>query len=322
MNDRRMTVHEVADLTGITIRTLHYYDEIGLLKPTMVTDSKYRLYTDDDLSRLQEILFFREVGFALKEIKSLLGSPNYDRTEALKRHLDILQAQKDRIDALISLVKTEIEGNPVPSFAPFSDTKVLELKEKYRSEVLERWGNTHSFKEYEAAFLSQPEKGQRNQLERFLSVSKDTFEKLAQFQAQSPACQEVQQIVKEWQQYISESFYECDNQILHYLGQLYISDQRFSNYINGFGNENLASFFSDAINVFVQRTKSKGGNDMDTEWLLCPVCGSKTRLKIRDDTVLENFPLYCPKCKHETLIAVRKMKMSIIKEPDAQTQSR
>ena len=241
MSDRRMTVHEVADLTGITIRTLHYYDEIGLLKPTMVTDSKYRLYTDDDLSRLQEILFFREVGFALKEIKRLLASPNYDRTEALKRHLDILQAQKERIDALISLIKTEIEGNPVSSFAPFSDTKVLELKEKYRSEVLERWGDTHSFKEYEAAFLSQPKEGQRNQLERFLSVS---------------ACQEVQQIVKEWQQYISESFYKCDNQILLYLGQLYISDERFSNYINGFGSGNLASFFSEAINIFCAKDKT------------------------------------------------------------------
>ena len=132
---------------------------------------------------------------------------------------------------------------------------MLELKEKYRSEVLERWGNTHSFKEYEAAFLSQPEKGQRNQLERFLSVSKDTFEKLAQFQNQSPACQEVQQIVKEWQQYISESFYKCDNQILLYLGQLYISDERFSNYINGFSSGNLASFFSEAINIFCAKNK-------------------------------------------------------------------
>ena len=109
--------------------------------------------------------------------------------------------------------------------------------------------------QYEAAFLSQPEKGQRNQLERFLSVSKDTFEKLAQFQNQSPACQEVQQIVKEWQQYISESFYKCDNQILLYLGQLYISDERFSNYINGFSSGNLASFFSEAINIFCAKNK-------------------------------------------------------------------
>ena len=72
MNEKPMAVHEVVNLTGITARTLHYYDEIGLLKPSIVTETKYRLYTEDDLSRLQEILFFREVGFALKEIKDLL----------------------------------------------------------------------------------------------------------------------------------------------------------------------------------------------------------------------------------------------------------
>ena len=259
MNDRKMTVHEVADLTGITIRTLHYYDGIGLLKPAMVTGNKYRLYTDDDLSRLQEILFFREVGFALKEIKGLLSSPNYDRTEALKRHLDILQAQKERIDALISLVKTEIAGNRVPSFTPFSDAKVLELREKYRSEVLKRWGDTESFKEYEKAFLSQSREKQEDQLKKFHLVSKDTFERLAQFQNQSPACQEVQQIVGEWQRYISESFYKCDNQMLLYLGQLYIGDERFSNYINKFGNGNLAAFFSEAINIFCAKNKPQSG---------------------------------------------------------------
>ena len=109
-----------------------------------------------------------------------------------ERHLDILQAQKDRIDALISLVKTEIEGNPVPSFAPFSDTKVLELKEKYRSEVLERWGDTHSFKEYEAAFLSQPKEGQRNaatpiQLEQIVTDYEATRKKLEATKRQKKA---------------------------------------------------------------------------------------------------------------------------------------
>ena len=186
----------------------------------------------------------------------MLSSPNYSRTEALKRHLDILQAQKERIDALISLVKTEIAGNPAPSFTPFSDAKVLELKEKYRSEVLKRWGDTESFKEYETAFLSQPQEKQEDQLKKFRFVSKDTFERLAQFQNQSPACQEVQQIVKEWQQYISESFYKCDNKILLYLGQLYIGAERFSNYINRFGSGNLASFFSEAINIFCAKNMS------------------------------------------------------------------
>ena len=97
MNEKAKTVHEVAKLTGITARTLHYYDEIGLLKPSIITEAKYRQYTDDDLTRLQEILFFREVGFALKEIKELLDSPHYVRSEALERHVLILEAQKERI---------------------------------------------------------------------------------------------------------------------------------------------------------------------------------------------------------------------------------
>ena len=129
------------------------------------------------------------------------------------------------------------------------------LQNAYRITSVSYTHLTHSFKEYEAAFLSQPKEDQRNQLERFLSVSKDTFEKLARFQNQSPSCQEVQQIVKEWQQYISESFYKCDNQILLYLGQLYTSDERFSNYINGFSSGNLASFFSEAINIFCSKNK-------------------------------------------------------------------
>lgn len=90
--NKTLTVHEVAELTGVTIRALHYYDEIGLLKPSIVTESRYRLYTEADLGRLQEILFFREVGFALKEIKLLMSSPDYDRAEALERQLDILNA--------------------------------------------------------------------------------------------------------------------------------------------------------------------------------------------------------------------------------------
>lgn len=127
MNNKPMTVHEVATLSGITIRTLHYYDEIGLLKPTMLTDAKYRLYTEDDLSRLQEILFFREVGFALKEIKELLNSPYYNRSEVLKKQLAILEAQRERIDALVKLVKAEISGEQVNSFSAFSSTSSIAL---------------------------------------------------------------------------------------------------------------------------------------------------------------------------------------------------
>ena len=154
MNEKVKTVHEVAKLTGITALTLLYYDEIGLLTPSIITEAKYRQYTDDDLTRLQEILFFREVGFALKEIKELLDSPHYVRSEALERHVLILEAQKERIEALISLVKDTINGNKEIKFSAFSNAKILELQSQFQEEVLEQWGNTESFREYKTMFSS------------------------------------------------------------------------------------------------------------------------------------------------------------------------
>jgi len=250
MSDTPMTVHEVAKLSGVTVRTLHYYDEIGLLKPSILTEAKYRLYIEDDLSRLQEILFLREVGFALKEIKSLLNSPNYDRSEVLKKQLAILESKKERIGALIDLVKAEINGEKGNSFSAFSNSKISELQEKFREEILEKWGSTDSFKEYEAAFSSKTRKIQNKRMEAFLSTAQETFEKLALYETHSPCCQEVQQIVQEWQDYISEHFYRCNKETLSHLGQLYVSDERFSGYINRFGNGNLATFFNEAIKFF------------------------------------------------------------------------
>lgn len=250
MNNKPMTVHEVATLSGITIRTLHYYDEIGLLKPTMLTDAKYRLYTEDDLSRLQEILFFREVGFALKEIKELLNSPYYNRSEVLKKQLAILEAQRERIDALVKLVKAEISGEQDNSFSAFSHSKIVELQESFRAEILEKWGKTHSFKEFEAAFSTKSKKIQNEEMERFLSMAQTIFEKLALYETQSPACKEVQQIVQKWRDYISEHFYNCNKEMLLYLGQLYVSDERFSSFINRFGSKNLANFLNKAIKVY------------------------------------------------------------------------
>ena len=253
MSKKPMTVHEVVNLTGITARTLHYYDEIGLLKPSIVTEARYRLYTDEDLIRLQEVLFFREVGFALKEIKELLQSPNYNRAEALEKHLAILEAQKERIDNLISLVKTEISGKQEFSFSAFSRSKVLELQSEFRDEIVERWGDTESFKEFESTFSSKSRIIQNEQMEDFYCVAQGIFERLAMYENKSPDCLEVQQIVEEWQQYISQNFYQCDKQMLSYLGNLYVTDERFSDFINRFGKGDLAAFLSKAIGVYCLR---------------------------------------------------------------------
>jgi len=248
MNNKPLSVHEVAELTGITNRTLHYYDEIGLLKPSIVTETKYRLYTNDDLARLQEILFYREVGFALKEISGLMAAEMYTREEALERQIQILEAKKERIEALIELVEGRIAGKQEITFDAFSKSKIIELQTQFRSEVIERWGNSKFYEEFEKVFSQKTQKIQQETWLAFLSWSQAFFEKL--FEYENPGCSEVQLFVQEWQEYISENFYRCSNEMLLYLGELYTSDERFSGFINRFGKNNLANFFYDAIKIF------------------------------------------------------------------------
>jgi DNA-binding transcriptional MerR regulator len=250
MNEKTMTVHQVAQFTGITVRTLHYYDEIGLLKPSIITEAKYRLYTGDDLGRLQEILFFKEVGFALKEIKKLMTSSAYNREEALKNHLQILEFQKRRIDNLIGLVGDRISGKQEYSFEAFSTAKIMELQDKFREEIIRRWGDTESYREFASLFGKKSRKAQGEQWDKFLSHTKTLFEHLAEYVGTDPSKQEVQSIVRQWKEYISENFYQCNNQMLMYLGELYVTDERFKEFINRFGNGDLADFFHKAIKIF------------------------------------------------------------------------
>ena len=103
-----MKVKELADLVGISVRTLHYYDEIGLLSPQKSTDSGYRLYSNDDLEILQQILFFRKLDFPLKEIKQIISSSSFDKQEALIKHKKMLVEKRSQIDKLINTVNTAL----------------------------------------------------------------------------------------------------------------------------------------------------------------------------------------------------------------------
>ena len=104
-----MKISEVAKLSGITVRTLHYYDEIELLKPSETTEAGYRMYSSEDLERLQQILFFRELDFPLNEIKEIMLNPNYDKNEALNKHKEFLIEKRKRIDGLITLIDKTIK---------------------------------------------------------------------------------------------------------------------------------------------------------------------------------------------------------------------
>ncbi|MEF9922154.1 MAG: MerR family transcriptional regulator, partial [Anaerovoracaceae bacterium] len=105
-----MKINEVAKLTGVTVRTLHYYDEIGLLKPSKVTDAGYRIYDEKAMETLQQILFFRELEFPLNEIKGIMSNPNYNREDTLLKHRELLTQKRNRLDKLISLLEKNIKG--------------------------------------------------------------------------------------------------------------------------------------------------------------------------------------------------------------------
>jgi DNA-binding transcriptional MerR regulator len=137
-----LKVKEVADLVGISVRTLHHYDEIGLLNPGKITDSGYRLYSDENLETLQQILFFRELDFPLKKIKELITSPSFNRLEALELQRKMLLEKRNRLDKMIATIdktsqhtKGEIQMSNKEKFEGFDFSN-----NPYEKEARERWG--------------------------------------------------------------------------------------------------------------------------------------------------------------------------------------
>ena len=140
------TVNEVSKLTGISVRTLHHYDEIGLLKPTSVTEAGYRLYDDTSLERLQHILLFKELQFPLKDIKAILDSSDFDRNKALEQQIELLTMKKEHLENLITFARgIKLLGVRYMDFSAFDKKKL----DEYAAQAKESWGKTDAYKEFE-----------------------------------------------------------------------------------------------------------------------------------------------------------------------------
>lgn len=240
-----MTVNEVSKLTGVSIRTLHYYDKIGLLPPTDMTESGYRLYDDTALERLQEILLFRELEFPLKTIKSILNSDTLDRGEVLRQQIELLLLKKEHLENLIRFAR-EIQQTGVNhmDFSVFDTSKIDEYKKKAK----ERWGGTEAFKEFEEKDNARSDETKQNIYQEFMKL----FHEFGQLKALSPTEEKVQAQVKQLQDYISAHFYTCTPEILAGLGKLYAADSEFTKNIDQAGGEGTAAFVSEAIAVFCE----------------------------------------------------------------------
>ncbi len=237
------TVKDVSKITGVSVRTLHHYDAIGLLKPTKVTEAGYRMYDDTALSRLQNILLFRELQFPLKEIKVILDSPDFDPSEVIAQQIGLLELQYKRIGELISFAR-EIQKKGVVTM----DFDVFDKKEieKYKEEVQAKWGNTKAYQEYKQKDVARNEGSYSKIATELMAV----FSELGGLKHLTPDSDEVQKKISALQKFITDHYYTCTNEILRGLGELYVCDERFKGTLDRAGGDGTAEFVSQAISVY------------------------------------------------------------------------
>ncbi len=242
-----MTVHEVSKLSGVSIRTLQYYDSIGLLKPSDYTESGYRLYDDAALERLQMILLFRELEFPLKDIGKIIDSPQFDKRKALEQQIKLLTLKKEHIENLLNLARgiKEIGVNNIMDFTAF-DTKKID---EYAAQAKESWGDTDAYKEYE-------KKSEGRTAEDNAKIVKDMmmiFTEFGGMKEQDPASDMVQKQVKKLQDFITDKMYNCTKEILSGLGKAYSAPGEMNANIDRAGGDGTGEFVDRAIQIYCEK---------------------------------------------------------------------
>ncbi len=247
------TVHELAALADVSVRTLHYYDQIGLLKPESLAANGYRQYGRPQLERLQQILFFRELEFPLDEIRELLDSPRFDRAEALRDQRRLLELKRSRLNRLIRTVTgtlNDMENTNQPfssdptAAAPLQGSLSQSQIDAYKAEARQKWGKTDAYKQSQERTKHWTKADyQRNEAERLARVGEIVA--LMDRGIADPAVQAKMAEVR----HSLEVFYDCSLEMFRSLGQMYAADERFAAYYEKF-RPGLAVFMRDAIALY------------------------------------------------------------------------
>lgn len=252
-----MKVKEVSELVGVSIRTLHYYNQIGLLIPTEITNSGYRFYSEGDLETLQQILFFKELDFSLTEIKKMMNSVSYNRQKALRLQKKMLLEKRDRIDKIIKTIdKTDQYMRGEILITKEERFEGINLRHNdYEQEARKHWGD-EPIDTVKAKLENMTKDENIGLSNKWDSI----FKKLARLCDQSPGSQEVQVTIKEWYNFLNKNVGTYSLDAFYGLGQLYIEDERFTKNIDQY-SKGLAKFMSEAIKVFTDRQKKEVSNE-------------------------------------------------------------
>ncbi|GCD35937.1 HTH-type transcriptional activator TipA [Streptomyces chrestomyceticus JCM 4735] len=223
------SVGQVAGFAGVTVRTLHHYDEIGLLVPGERSHAGHRRYGDADLDRLQQIMFYRELGFPLDEVAALLDDPDADPREHLRRQHALLSARIGKLQAMAAAVEHAMEARkmgvnltPEEKFEVFGDFD----PDAYADEVRERWGSSEAYKESQRRTASYTKEDWKRLTEEFDAVHRKMAEVMASGLPADSA--EAMDVAEEHRRFISSGYYDCSYEMHTCLGEMYVADERFT----------------------------------------------------------------------------------------------
>ena len=237
------TVTQIAKQTGVSVRTLHHYDAIGLLKPTQVTEAGYRLYDEAALERLYLILLFREIGFPLKEIRGILDAPDYDRNRVLEQQIALMEKKKDRLDYMINMTRgIKLIGVNYLEMDGFDFNKI----DDYAAQAKTLYGKTDAYKEY----VQKAQNRTKEETDTINNRVMDFFVKLGKMKDLSPDSEAVQAWVKELQDFFTEHFYTCTPQILMGLSEGYAGGGSMNENIDAAGGKGTGAFAREAIKIY------------------------------------------------------------------------
>lgn len=251
------TIAPVAQLAGISVRTLRHYDRIGLLRPSAHTQAGYRLYGEADLLRLQQILFLRELDFPLERIRALLTAPDFDLAQALSAQAKILQARSERFSRLSMLAQDTLDnlkgGVPMKNenlFDAFDFEQFSREQNAYEEEVKTRWGETDAYK----ASQQRTKNYSKEDWARIFDAQQAQTKQLAELYLGGAAIDDarVGSLIDQARETIDTYFYPCSVEMFSQLGQMYVADERFKAYYDKFA-PGLAQFYSDAIRHFCSK---------------------------------------------------------------------
>ena len=239
------SITEVCKKTGLSARTLHHYDAIGLLKPTDVTEAGYRLYDDAAVGRLGQILLFKELDFSLADIARILDDPSIDREAVLDGQIALLNMKKERTERLIRFAKQIKEtGVYNMDFTVFDKEK----EKKYAEEAKKRWGSTDAYREYEEKCAGDSGDTVNAKAAGLMAI----FAAFGKMKDGNAAGKEAQEQVKVLQAYISANYYTCTKEILAGLGQMYAAGGEMTENIDKVGGDGTAVFAARAIEISVE----------------------------------------------------------------------